>query len=205
VIRRAGLYFCCVFGLAGCAGITPSNEYSQLPASAYQNAINIDGRLSMQYEQNGSNETLHGSFSWAQTPKRTVVTLSSPLGQTLALVEVTPEMSILTQNGQPRRMATDPDTLTELALGWPLPISGMRDWLQGTAIDASGHRFVASPQSDATKTVTTQDGWHIRYVSWQDSENSPSTVRPRRIDMVRNTQQAGDVSIKLIIDNWQPQ
>jgi outer membrane lipoprotein LolB len=182
----------------------PSTEQTSRQASAYQDTLNVDGRLSVQYEQNGANEALHGNFSWSQTPKRTVITLSSPLGQTLAVIEVMPDMSILTRSGQPQRMAADPDTLTELALGWPLPVAGMRDWLQGVAIDSSGRRFIASPKSEESSKVLTQDGWQIRYVSWQDSENSPASSRPKRIDMSRKTQQAGDVSIRLVVDNWQP-
>jgi outer membrane lipoprotein LolB len=204
VIRRCGLCLSLILMLAGCAGILPSTEQTQRPASAYQDTINVDGRLSVQYQQNGSNEALHGNFSWAQTAKKTVITLSSPLGQTLAVIEVTPEKSILTQSGQARRTAADPDTLTELALGWPLPVAGMRDWLQGVAIDSNGHRFVASPRSDDTANVATQDGWQIRYVSWQNSENSTASSRPKRIDMFRKTQQAGEVSIRLVLDNWQP-
>ncbi len=204
MIRRITWSFYLMVLLGGCAGIKPSIEPAQRPASAYQDTINIDGRLSVQYEQNGANEALHGNFNWAQTPTRTVITLSSPLGQTLALIEVTPEKSILKQNGQPPRMAADPDTLTKLALGWTLPVAGMRDWLQGVATDANGRLFVASGQSEASSTVATQDGWQIRYVSWQDSENTPASSHPKRIDLARQTRQAGDVSIKLVIDNWQP-
>jgi outer membrane lipoprotein LolB len=205
VIRRAGLCFSLAGMLAGCASILPSTEQQTLrQASAYQDTFNVDGRLSVQYQQNGANEALHGNFSWSQTPKRTVITLGSPLGQTLAVIEVTPDMSILTRSGQPQRMAADPDTLTELALGWPLPVAGMRNWLQGVATDSNGRRFIASPQSEELSKVLTQDGWQIRYVSWQDSENSPASSRPKRIDMSRKTQQAGDVSIRLVLDNWQP-
>ncbi|MGZ5818404.1 MAG: lipoprotein insertase outer membrane protein LolB [Burkholderiaceae bacterium] len=200
---RIGSYFYLLVMLAGCASITLSTEQTPHPASTYQETINIDGRLSVQYQQNGSNEALHGNFNWSQTPKRTVITLSSPLGQTLALIEVTPEMSILTQSGQPSRMAADPDTLTERALGWPLPVAGMRYWLQGIAIDTNGRRFVASGQSEASATVSTQDGWQIRYVSWEDGDKSSASSHPKRIDLVRTTQQAGDVSIRLVIDNWQ--
>lgn len=204
MIRRAGLCFSLSLLLAGCAGLGPSTDYTQHPTSAYRDAIDLDGRLSVQYQQNGSNEALHGNFSWSQTPQRTVVTLSSPLGQTLAVIEVTPDMSILKQNGQAPRMAADPDSLTDLALGWPLPVAGMRYWLQGIATDTNGRRFVASGQSDASETVNTQDGWQIRYVSWQDDAKSPASSHPRRIDLTRKTQQAGDVSIRLVIDNWQP-
>jgi outer membrane lipoprotein LolB len=204
VIGRIWTYSFLLLMLAGCAGITPPAEQTQRSTNAYQDTINIEGRLSVQYQQNGSNEALHGNFNWSQTPKRTVITLSSPLGQTLAVIEVTPDISTFTQSGQPRRMATDPDTLTELALGWPLPVAGMRDWLQGMATDINGRRFVASGQSEASSTVTTKDGWQIRYVSWQNGEGPSTASHPKRIDLTRKTEQAGDVSIRLVIDNWQP-
>lgn len=199
-----GAVFSCVLLLGGCASFSPSSEYSQDHPSAYRNTITIDGRLSVQYERNGANEALHGSFSWSQKPGHTTVTLSSPLGQTLAVIEVTPDMSILKAEGQPPRTAPDPDSLSELALGWPLPVSGMRDWLQGIATDANGKQFIASAESEKAEKVTTQNGWHIDYVSWQPSETTPVTIHPKRIDLARNTQQAGNVSIRLVIDNWQP-
>jgi outer membrane lipoprotein LolB len=204
VIGRVAGCVALIFLLAGCAGLLPSSEEARYPTSAYQNSIDIDGRLSVQYQQNGSNEALHGSFSWSQTAQKIVVTLSSPLGQTLARIDVTPTMSSLTESGQPTRIAADPDALTERALGWPLPIAGMRDWLQGVAINANGQRVVASDKSDEASTVVTQDNWHIRYASWQDTDTIPLSSHPRRIDMTRNTQEAGEVSIRLVIDNWQP-
>jgi outer membrane lipoprotein LolB len=48
--------------------------------------------------------------------------------------------------------------------------------------------------------VATRDGWRIRYAGWQD--DTPPT-RPKRIDLERYTAQAGDVSIRIVIDKWQ--
>jgi outer membrane lipoprotein LolB len=203
IVRLAALFFAALL-LTSCAELSPSTSNRQQPTSQYRESIDIGGRLTVRYQHDGENESLHGNFNWSQTDKRTTITLSSPLGQTLALIEVTPEMTVLTQNGKPRRMAPDPDALTELALGWTLPIAGMRDWLQGVAIDANGRRFIASSKSESSATVSTQDGWRIQYVSWQDTEGNPASNRPKRIDLARNTTQAGDVSIKLVIDNWQP-
>jgi len=88
----------------------------------------------------------------------------SPLGQTVAAINVTPGSATLTQAGQEPRTAADIDSLTQQTLGWPLPVSGLRDWLQGYAVDAQGQRFRASP---ASNSVTTKDGWRLRFVDWQ--------------------------------------
>ena len=119
---------------------------------------------------------------------------------TIALIDVSPQGASLTQAGQPVRHAPDVDALTAQTLGWPLPVSGLREWLQGIAQTASGQRFVATPQQSE---VVTRDGWQIRYANWQPDDTPPPQARPKRIDLARNTQQAGDVSIRIAIDSWQ--
>jgi outer membrane lipoprotein LolB len=151
----------------------------------------------VRYQNNGREEAMHGSFMWSQNPSRTSVTLLSPLGQTIAVIDMTPDGASLTQGGQQVREAADVDALVADTLGWPLPISGLRQWLQGFAIDATGKRFTANSQ--ATE-VATRDGWRIRYAAWQDDAVQ---TRPKRIDLERSTAQAGDVSIRIVIDNWQ--
>lgn len=183
--------------LAGCATVAPgpsaTREASTSAPRSYAEKIFLDGRLSIRYETNGSEEALHGGFSWAQQPALTTVTLRSPLGQTMAVIRVTPEGAVLQQSGETPRAAADVDALVREALGWPLPISGLQTWLQGFAIDAAGKRFIATPEN---AEVVTQDGWHIHYASWQDN-------RPRRIDLERYAPQAGQIRIRIVIDTWQ--
>ena len=94
------------------------------------------------------------------------------------------------------RVAKDIDTLTAQSLGWSLPVSGLRDWLQGYATGADGKRFVATP---ANNSVTTADGWRLRFVSWQD-EAAPQPA-PKRIDAERNASAAADeLAIRIVID-----
>ena len=203
------LYLLLLAFLTGCTSFSQTTQQTtaqlQLPTSPYHSSIDIEGRMSIRYQQNGNDENLQGKFTWSQTPQRTLIALNSPLGQTIAQVEVLPDMAIPTQSGQPKRKAADADTLTEIALGWPLPIAGMRDWLQGVAIDQNGQKIVATAQSESSSTITTQDGWQIRYVSWQSSETAAPTNHPKRIDLTRTTAQVGKVSIRLVIDAWQPQ
>jgi outer membrane lipoprotein LolB len=152
----------------------------------------------VRYQRNAAEESVHGNFSWQQTPGHTTVTLSSPLGQTLAIIDVTPERAVLRQAGQAPRSAADADALAADTLGWPLPIAGLRDWLQGYATDAQGQPWVA--RAGEASEVTTQDGWHISYLDWRDDEGA---AYPRRIDLARDTSQAGPVAIRLVVDHVQ--
>lgn len=164
-------------------------------------AIDLAGRLSVRYQRNGNEEAIHGSFSWSQRADRTLVTLMSPLGQTIATIAITPTEAILTQAGQPARSAADPDALAAEALGWPLPVAGLRDWLQGHATDASGQSVAASPASVAP--IVTRDGWTLQYASW-DAADPAAPAHPKRIDLARSTNVAGNVAIRIVIDSWQP-
>lgn len=182
--------------LASCASLAPPVAPSASAPRVFQQAIELGGRLSVRYQTGDKEEVLHGNFTWAQTASDTTVTLLSPLGQTLAIITATPDGATLAQSGQPLRSASDVDTLTANTLGWPLPVAGLREWLQGFAVDRSGHPFVASPYADKVDTL---DGWQIRYQAWTQDD----AAHPRRIDLARNTEQTGDVSIRIVIDTWQ--
>lgn len=204
--RAAGALMLALLG-TGCASLAPPSTSigttAQLaaPARGFHDAIDLGGRLSVRYQQNGKDESLHGSFVWAQTSEHTLVTLRSPLGQTIATINVTPAASTLVQAGQAPRIAADVDALVAETIGWPLPIAGLRNWLQGFALDTKGQRVAATPQD--ADVVTTRDGWRVRYASWQNDEASSAQNFPKRIDLSRTTAQAGDVSIRIVIDNWQ--
>jgi outer membrane lipoprotein LolB len=178
MIRRVFALAACATILTGCA--TTSAPLSQAPVAAYRETVTLAGSLSVNYQKDGKPESITGKFNWQQTPGRVDVSLASPLGQTLATISVTPESATLTQADRAPRVAKDLETLTRDALGWSLPVSGLRDWLQGYATGADGKRFIASP---ANNTVTTKDGWRLRFVTWQD-DTGPNP-QPKRIDADR--------------------
>ncbi|HEX2530462.1 MAG TPA: lipoprotein insertase outer membrane protein LolB [Burkholderiaceae bacterium] len=192
--------------LVACAGIPPRTIPGVTPATQvvpeFHDVLDLDGRLSVSYQQNGRDEAVHGSFVWVQTPGHTTVHLLTPFGQTMAAIDVTPQAATLTQAGRPPRIAQDADALAAETLGWPLPISGLRHWLQGFVIDAQGRHIFAAVQNTGTASFTTRDGWRVRYVSWASAAPSSAQNRPKRIDLDRSTTQAGKVSIRIVIDNW---
>ncbi len=184
--------------LAGCQTVptTPAG-----PALTYREAIDIDGRFTTQYEQNGKPQSVSGSFEWSQSPQKTVVTLLSPLGQTVATITATAQGATLTQADRPPKSAPDVDALFSETLGWPLPVSNLRNWMQGQVTDDRGRHIGATPQT--VNTIDTADGWRLQYVSWQDNDTGGPSI-PKRIDMERDTSYAGRVQMRLVISNWQP-
>jgi outer membrane lipoprotein LolB len=185
--------------LAGCA--TTSAPRSTTAVAPYRDTLDLAGRIAINYSRDGKQESLSGKFTWRQTAANTDVTLISPTGQTVAVINVTPTSATLKRSGEPTRTASDLDSLTRETLGWTLPVSGLRDWLQGYAVAADGSRFSASPASD---TVVTRDGWKLDYVSWQD--DSAAVPQPKRIDVTRIAlgQQVDDMSIRIVIDTPTP-
>ena len=215
-LRPAAEWFFCMLciGMTGCASLGPSGtsapptlppaDRTEAAIRSYRDAIDIGGRLSVRYQLNGSDQALDGKFTWAQDDSRILITLLSPFGQTLAAIEVTPGGSTLLQSGQPPRQAADADGLAAAALGWPLPISGLRDWLQGFAVDGQGMRRTA--RADAVGDAAylkTADGWLLHYPTWNNNAG-PADAQPKRIDLQRMTEQAGNVNLRIVIDQWQP-
>ncbi|WP_167092067.1 outer membrane lipoprotein LolB [Massilia frigida] len=187
------LALACAALLSAC--VTPA-YLSKANVAAYREAIELNGRLTVNYQKDGQTETLTGKFSWNQTPAAVNVSLASPLGQTIATISVTPDAATLTQGDRAPRVARDIDTLTAQTLGWSLPVSGLRDWLQGYATGADGQRFAASP---AANTVTTADGWRLTYVSWQDPDAAKPL--PKRIDVARAASATVEaMEIRIVID-----
>lgn len=186
--------------LSGCttSPVVPDNAAHAMRTQA--KTIDVTGRLSMRFERHGAEEASHGSFTWSQAPQHTQVQLLSPLGQIVASIDITQKSATLKQPNRPAEIAKDADILTQQVLGWPLPVTGLRDWLQGFGIDEQGRPFTAHPSSDSTR-FTTQDGWQVTYTGWEPSTGNQ--YRPKRIDLSRETQQAGRVAIRLVIDTWQ--
>lgn len=184
--------------LSACAS-TRQAEQAAEPAqlAQYRSSIALTGRLSVSYQKDGKAEALSGKFSWQQSAERTDVSLFSPFGQTIATIIQTPFMATLTQSGQAPRVASDLDALTKQTLGWSLPVSALRSWLQGYASAADGHIFAASKQHDS---VITADGWRLHFVSWQTS--TAGLMQPKRIDAERSA--ASDfidgLTLRIVID-----
>lgn len=200
----ASAFFCALLS-TGCASL---NNQTKAPATAvtstanasntastrqYQQQIQISGKISIQYQQADKPQSLPGGFEWEQDAQGIRINLLSPVGQTMARITQTVQGATLEQDGKAPRTASDLDQLLQDTLGWSLPVAGLRDWLQGF-VAADGKPLVAVKAED--QTVNTQ-GWKLRYVSWHEQPSFP-----KRIDLQRYTEQAGDVSIRIVVNEW---
>lgn len=192
ITRRLSLLIIAA-ALAGCA----SAPLSQSTVAEYRETIELSGRLSVNYLKEGQPDSLTGNFTWSQQPGRVDVALSSSFSQ-IAAISVTPQQATLTQAGREPLVAQDIDTLTAQALGWQLPVAGLRDWLQGYAVGADGKRFAASP---ANNSIYTRDGWRLRFAAWQDE--TAAHPMPKRIDAARTTA-SGELEIRIFINPVAP-
>ncbi len=179
---------CALAVLSGCASVAP------LPTGVrnYSNEVTLAGRLSLRYPVKGKTESVQGKFQWNQRRDTTDIELYSPLGQTIARITIAPGVATLEQSGGVRRVADSADALTEEALGWPLPVDGMRFWLQGFVRAADGRLLAAMPE---VSERLDSDGWQLSYPIWQPNGD---VAVPKRVDAVR-----GDIALRVVIDDWQ--
>jgi outer membrane lipoprotein LolB len=187
--------------MVGCSSlqIWPSLPSSTQAERSFQDNILIQGRFSVAYEQNNRPQSVQGRFQWQQHDQHIDIDLMSPLGQTIAKLAITPNSATIQQTSKEIKVADNVAELTERTLGWSLPVAGMRDWLQGFNRSTTNQRQMARPnENDQFDT----EGWHIQYVSWQ--QNSVS-IYPKRIDLTRTSPQLHQLSLRIIIDQWEPQ
>ena len=153
-------------------------------------AFEAAGRLSARH----GTDALAANFQWRHAKQSDELELVSPLGQTIAL---------LTGDGARIRLRTsdgrvlDAGTwagLTEEGLGWPLPVDGLKYWIQGAPrADAA---FTAEAGDDARIAVLRQDGWTIVYQSYV--QLGADGWRPSRL-----TASYPGIELRLAIDRWQ--
>ena len=162
--------------LCGCA-TTPSAPPSSAVVAPYADSVALSGRLNVRYLKDGKQESSTVKFDWKQDAHSTDVALFDPFGSKVATINVTPQGATLREGGnKPPLSAPSIDALSARALGWALPVDGLRGWLQGHATAADGKPWSASP---ANSEVTTREGWRLQSTDWQPGSATP---RPKRID-----------------------
>lgn len=180
--------------LSGCTSIAAKDSpTTSTVAFQYQDNLFIGGRINIQYQQDDEAKSVSGSFEWLQTETDTNITLISPLGQTIAIIKQNAFGATLQQGNEPLRSAQDVDTLFNETLGWPLPMASMRNWLQGYAINQQGQRATIPSQDSRPLRA---DGWQLQFISWQQEAEQ---IYPKRIDLQRQTTQAGEVKLRIAI------
>src|SRR5690606_29403307 len=100
-------------------------------------AFDRSGRFALLVEfRDGKQDAVQGGFAWRDAGETQQLDLANPLGSTLARVDVRPGQAVLTRSDGTTDVAENPDALVEQVLGSPIPVVGLRDWLQGKLASA---------------------------------------------------------------------
>ncbi len=131
-------------------------------------------------------------LSWQHVALADHVRLETSLGQTIAVVELTPQRA-WTKLGDGRELERFDDTaLAQELLGTPLPLRRFADWVRGepprgaTGVERdAANRLIAMRDAD----------WQLRYTGYGEINDAPS--RPAQIEA-----RSGDIVVRLRIEAW---
>ncbi|TKC89607.1 lipoprotein localization protein LolB [Trinickia terrae] len=182
--------------LAGCS-VTPVRGPSMSNAAtelSTQTTRAYHGRFAIQYvDQYGKQRNAYGNFDWQEHGDTVTLQLLNPLGQTLAIVTSSPASATLELPNRQPLTADNVTTLMQNALGFALPVEGLRYWLQPSPAPTSRAATVPDPQQETRLKEIDQDGWTINYLAYADA---PATG-VKRVNLSR---QDPPLDIKLVLD-----
>lgn len=148
-------------------------------------AFALQGRVSVQY----GDQSLSGQLNWRADAAGDQVLLSSPLGQGVASISRNAGGVTLMKPGESPVAAENVEALTQSELGFRLPLSGLRYWIQAKPDPARASKV--RHNADGKVEQIAQDGWKIDYLQFRDN-------RPRKLHVTRE-----GLEIRLVIDEWQ--
>ena len=147
-----------------------------------------EGRLSARRAQ----DAVSVRFDWRHEPPRDWIAVSSPLGQTIAELSgdaAAGRVDVRTAEGRELR-AADWMALTEQALGFPLPVSGLAAWIRGKP--HRGTTYTVESDASGRVTVLRQDGWEVVYDYADEAARVPMRLRASYPDL----------ELRVAIEQW---
>jgi len=178
--RLAALFTVVLAGCAAAPATTPDRIHT--------------GRFSAIATLGDKRDSVSGRFSVEVRGDRQRVDLATPLGTTVARIEVGPDGASASGPGMPEARGPDADALAEQLLGWRLPVSGLPDWIDGRPVPSRPARV----ERDGNRpTLIEQDGWTVRI-----AETFAASDRPRLIVLERAASPlAPGVVLRLVVDD----
>ena len=172
-----------VFLLAACATVPTA------PADR-----SYTGRFSAVAMQGDRREAVSGRFTFEIRGPHQSIDLATPLGTTVARIEIGPRGARATGSSLEAAEGPDADALAERLLGWRLPVGGLADWIEGRP--APGRPAQVERRNGDVGSIQ-QDGWSIRI-----AERFEPGGRPRLLVFERAAAPlAPAVMLRLVLDD----
>ncbi|MGB4810947.1 MAG: lipoprotein insertase outer membrane protein LolB [Methylophilaceae bacterium] len=194
---RLALCLCLVLALQSCTttqtkpannAITQAKYAQHLQKIVQIQQFKLTGRIGVQADGKG----FSGGLAWQHQPSNDDISLTSPLGGQVAMIEKTADKVTLTDSTGKSVSAIDAESLTQQMLGWKLPLTGLTNWALGrpskNAIDT-----IALYENGQIQSLS-QDGWRIEYSNYklQDGYEVPTKISIR----------SEKILVKLLIQQW---
>jgi outer membrane lipoprotein LolB len=173
-VVRSALCVAAAAVLGGCAALP---EHGVAPPGGFE----LSGRVAVRHAKDSGSARIF----WRHSGDADEMVITSPVGQGIARITREGGHYRLVTGDKKEFQASDAETLTEQALGWRLPLSGLSDWVQGRA-SAGG----AATGEVGEGMELRQDGWKVAYEEYRDG-------RPFRMKLSRE-----DIEIRLVVDRW---
>lgn len=183
-----GWWLGAVLILAGCAtGTAPSvtQRVAQPDAS-----FALNGRVAIRHEDRQSSAALR----WEHRDEVDDILLMGPLGKTVAHIHRDGQQIVLDTQDR-HETAADAEALTHRLLGWELPLSGLRYWIQGVAAPTPEPQMEFNEYGQLSELR--QSGWVIRYARFASTDKN---ALPLRLSLRRE-----HLELLLLIDEWEKQ
>jgi outer membrane lipoprotein LolB len=169
--------------LAACATLTPPAERVHT------------GRFSLVTANGERKDNTSGRFVLAVHRTALTLDLGTPIGTTLARIEIDDQGARLTatsQDGPQELRGPDAETLTQQFFGWALPVSGLGDWILGRP--APGRPANIRREYDQIVAFE-QDGWSFEILDRFAND------APRRLVATRAARaDAPAITLRLVLE-----
>ncbi len=165
-----------------------SINQQHIAALANINSFSLRGRLGVVTQKQG----FSGSIEWQHQHSGDNIDVYSPVGGKIANIAKTADGVTLTDQKSRSISAQDAESLTEMTLGFRLPLTGLSDWALGKP---TASKIDTSTWDEKGRLLTLkQDGWDISYENYA---NNNGVDLPNKIVL-----KSEKVNLKLLIEKW---
>ena len=171
------------FALCAAAAILGACAALPEPGVAPPGGFALTGRVAISRAKDSGSVRIF----WRHSSDADEMLVTSPVGQGIARITREDGRYRLVTGDRKEYRALDAESLTDEALGWRLPLSGLPDWVQARP----------SPDRPATVTGGMGEGLEIRQDGWKVAYDEFRGGRPFRMRLSRE-----DLEIRLVVDQW---
>ena len=151
-------------------------------------SFSLKGRLGVVTQKQG----FSGSIEWQHQQTSDNIDVYSPVGGKVANIAKSIDGVILTDQKGHSIKAQDAESLTDMTLGFRLPLTGLSDWALGKP---TTRKIEAATWDEKGQLLTLkQDGWDISYENYTEINglNLPNKI----------VLKSDKVNLKLLVEKW---